>query len=68
VSPFCWRLLKRSKSSRKRLAVGQNICTERDAICSTISFSIIYLDDPDTVTFVAIAHNKRRPEYWRQRI
>jgi plasmid stabilization system protein ParE len=31
-------------------------------------FSIIYLDDPDGVTFVAVAHNKRRPGYWRERI
>ena len=30
--------------------------------------SIVYLDGPDAVTFVAVSHNKRRPGYWRQRV
>jgi plasmid stabilization system protein ParE len=31
-------------------------------------FSIVYLDDPDGVTFVAVAHNKRKPGYWKERV
>ncbi len=31
-------------------------------------FSIIYLDDPDTVSIVAVAHNKRKPGYWKARL
>ncbi len=31
-------------------------------------YSIIYLDDPDVVTIIAVAHSSRRPGYWRQRI
>jgi toxin ParE1/3/4 len=31
-------------------------------------FSAIYLDAPDAVDIVAIAHNKRKPGYWRQRL
>ena len=31
-------------------------------------FSIIYLDEPDGVTIVAVAHNKRRPGYWKRRL
>ena len=31
-------------------------------------FPIIYLDDPDFVNIVAVAHFKRRPGYWRQRV
>lgn len=31
-------------------------------------FSIIYLDDPDAVNIVAVAHNKRKPGYWKQRL
>ena len=30
-------------------------------------FSLIYLDDPDAVLIIAIAHNKRRPGYWQSR-
>ncbi len=26
-------------------------------------FSIVYLDDPDALTIVAVSHNKRRPGY-----
>ena len=31
-------------------------------------FSIIYLDDPDALSIVAVAHNKRKPGYWKQRL
>ncbi len=30
-------------------------------------FSVVYLDDPDEVLIVAVAHSKRRPEYWIRR-
>jgi plasmid stabilization system protein ParE len=31
-------------------------------------FSIVYLDDLDILTIVAVAHSKRKPGYWRRRI
>jgi plasmid stabilization system protein ParE len=31
-------------------------------------FSIVYLDDPDVVTIIAVAHGKRRPGYWKDRV
>jgi len=31
-------------------------------------FSIVYLDDPEVLTIVAVAHAKRKPGYWRRRI
>ena len=31
-------------------------------------FSIVYLDEPDCVTFVAVVHNKRKPGYWKRRV
>jgi|SRR5579863_193525 len=31
-------------------------------------FAIVYLDDSDLVTIVAVAHSKRKPGYWRQRL
>lgn len=31
-------------------------------------FSIVYLDEPTVVSVVAIAHSKRRPGYWKDRL
>jgi plasmid stabilization system protein ParE len=31
-------------------------------------FSVIYLDEVDAVVIVAVAHNKRKPDYWKQRL
>jgi plasmid stabilization system protein ParE len=31
-------------------------------------FSVVYLDDPDLVTIIAVAHSKRKPGYWKKRI
>jgi plasmid stabilization system protein ParE len=31
-------------------------------------FSVIYLDDPDQVVIISIAHNKRKPGYWKDRV
>jgi len=31
-------------------------------------FSIIYLDDPDVLSIVAVAHSKRKPGYWKARL
>jgi plasmid stabilization system protein ParE len=40
----------------------------RRFVLSRFPFSIIYLDEPDVVTIVAVAHNKRRPGYWERRL
>jgi toxin ParE1/3/4 len=31
-------------------------------------FSVVYLDDPEMVNIIAIAHSKRKPGYWRERL
>ena len=31
-------------------------------------FSVVYLDEPESLRVVAIAHAKRKPGYWKQRI
>lgn len=31
-------------------------------------FSVVYLDDPDILTIIAVAHSKRKPGYWKHRI
>jgi len=40
----------------------------RRFVLDRFPFSIVYLDDPDAVIIVAVAHNKRRPGYWKDRL
>ncbi len=40
----------------------------RPFVLGRFPFSVIYLDAPDVLNIVAVAHNKRRPGYWNQRI
>jgi plasmid stabilization system protein ParE len=40
----------------------------RRFILHRFPFSIVYLDEPDGVSIVAIAHSKRKPGYWKGRL
>jgi plasmid stabilization system protein ParE len=40
----------------------------RRLVLHRFPFSIVYLDDPDVVNIVAVAHAKRKPGYWKQRL
>lgn len=40
----------------------------RRLVMQRFPFSVVYLDDPELVTIVAIAHNKRKPGYWKDRV
>ena len=40
----------------------------RRLVLDRFPFSIIYLDKPDVVNVVAVAHGKRKPGYWKRRI
>jgi plasmid stabilization system protein ParE len=40
----------------------------RRFVVQRFPFSLVYLDDPDLVTIVAIAHSKRKPGYWKDRV
>jgi toxin ParE1/3/4 len=31
-------------------------------------FSVVYLDEADELNIVAVAHNKRKPGYWKARL
>ena len=31
-------------------------------------FAVVYLDDADFVNVIAVAHHKRRPGYWKERV
>jgi toxin ParE1/3/4 len=40
----------------------------RRFVVQRFPFSIIYLDEPEAVNVLAVAHNKRRPGYWKKRL
>jgi plasmid stabilization system protein ParE len=40
----------------------------RRFVLQRFPFSVIYLDDPEMIIIIAIAHGKRRPGYWKQRV
>src|SRR5438067_194414 len=39
----------------------------RRALLSRFPFSLIYAEESDTILIVAVAHHRRRPDYWRKR-
>jgi toxin ParE1/3/4 len=40
----------------------------RRFILQRFPFSVVYLDKPDVMNIVAVAHSKRKPGYWKRRI
>lgn len=44
--------------------VGRNL---RRALLRRFPFSLIYSEEPDGILVVAVAHQRRRPGYWRWR-
>lgn len=56
-----------SISRRPRRWPGYLRSTRR-LILFKFPFSIIYREEPFEVSIVAIAHHKRRPEYWKDRL
>ncbi|MFZ0299971.1 MAG: type II toxin-antitoxin system RelE/ParE family toxin [Candidatus Sulfotelmatobacter sp.] len=40
----------------------------RRFVMQRFPFSVVYLDDPELVTILAVAHSKRKPGYWKDRL
>jgi plasmid stabilization system protein ParE len=40
----------------------------RRFVLQRFPFSIVYLDDPELMTIIAVAHSKRKPGYWKERL
>jgi len=40
----------------------------RRFVLPRFSYSIVYLDEPDFVLVVAVAHHRREPGYWSDRL
>ncbi len=47
------------------VAVGSGV---RKRVMSHFPYNILYAVEPDMIVIVAVAHQKRRPRYWRTRI
>ncbi len=47
------------------VAVGSGI---RSKILNNFPYNIFYAIEPDLILIVAVAHQKRRPRYWKARI
>jgi len=41
--------------------------TRRRVLVARFPYSVVYRHDADSVVIVAVAHQRRRPGYWRQR-
>jgi toxin ParE1/3/4 len=46
----------------------QYIYGTRRFVIQRFPFSVVYLDDPELLSIVAVAHSKRRPGYWKDRV
>lgn len=40
----------------------------RRSLLSKFPYSIIYVIEPDDLLVIALAHQRRRPEFWKERI
>ena len=40
----------------------------RRYVLNRFPFSIIYLDSPESVMIIAVAHSKRKPGYWKRHL
>ncbi len=39
----------------------------RRVLVARFPYSVVYRRDPDAIVIVAVAHQRRRPSYWRRR-
>jgi plasmid stabilization system protein ParE len=54
---------------REQPELGQSVGRGlRRALLHRFPFSLIYSVEVDTVVIVAVAHQRRRPDYWRNRM
>lgn len=49
--------------------IGQAIDNKlRRSLCSCFPFSLIYAIESDGILIVAVAHQRRKPLYWKERV
>ena len=54
---------------RTNPAIGQSVGSGlRRMVLHRFPFSLIYVVEVDAVVIVAVAHQRREPDYWRERI
>jgi toxin ParE1/3/4 len=47
---------------------GPHIHGSRKFTLDRFSYAVIYLDNPDGVVIIAVAHQSRQPDYWQDRL
>ena len=47
--------------------LGHSVGDFRRAVLQRFPFSLIYSEGPAEIVIIAVAHQKRRPDYWRGR-
>jgi len=53
---------------REHPRLGQSVGGRfRQAVLRRFPFSLIYSEEPAEIVIIAVAHQKRRPGYWRDR-
>ncbi len=57
-------LMKIQKNPERYPKINENI---RKCLIKQFPFNIIYTIKPDKIIIIAVAHHKRRPDYWKTR-
>jgi hypothetical protein len=61
--------LARWKTFPRHRAAGPSIYTELAGfVLHRFPFSVVYLDDPELITIIGVAHSERKPGYWKGRL
>ena len=54
---------------RAQPAVGQSVGRElRRIVLHRFPFCLIYAAEVDAIVIIAVAHQRRQPDYWRERV
>ena len=65
---FLTSCMRRWKISRSAARWPKYLHGTRRFVMQRFPFSVVYLDDPELVTIIAVAHSKRKPGYWKGRV
>ncbi len=52
-------------SPRAGVEIGKLV---RRRVAKSFPFNVLYVDDEKEIVVVAVMHQRRRPEYWRERL
>jgi plasmid stabilization system protein ParE len=56
-----------ARASAFPLSYAEHIAGTRRAVLKRFPYAVIYRDEPSRLLVVAVAHQRRKPGYWRSR-